>query len=189
MESDTMKRIGLGLGVWLVLATGNPLLAQPGVTAGSLDDEVCTGRGEIQAITVTPLLPYTIGNAVGGLITIPARFRAERSGILQSVRLNIKSLQTAAFDIYQFQTRPTTPFLDKTTPTLVDNDIFLVRPPIQLTTGYSDFGTMTVYGTDAITGARKVGNTPDHFQIITKGTPIFATPFDVQLCLTYLLNY
>jgi len=188
MELDTMKGIGLGLGVWLMLAMGNPLLAQPGVTGGGVEDEVCTGRGEIQAITVTPLLAYTIGNAVGGLITVPVRFRAERSGILQSVRLNIKSLQTATFDIYQFQTRPTAPFLDRTTPILVGNDIFLVRPPIQLTTAYSDFGAMTVYGTDVITGARKIGTTPDYFLIIAKGTPIFATPFDVQLCATYVSN-
>jgi len=184
-----MKRIGLGLGaglgVWLLLATGSPLLAQA-LPAGSVTEEACTGQGQIQAITVTPFLAYASGDVVGGLITIPAILRGGRSGILQSVRLNFKSVQTAEFDIYQFQALPAAAFIDKTRPTLVDNDIFLARPPIQLTTAYSDFGTMTVYGMDAFVGARKAGSTADYFLIITKGTPTFPTPSDMQLCVTYL---
>jgi hypothetical protein len=187
-EWGMMKRTGLGLAIGLLLATESPLPAQPGVAAGGVTDEVCTGQGQVPAITVTPLSAYASGEVVGGLITIPAVFRAGRSGILQSVRLNIKSVQTAEFDVYQFQSLPTAPFIDKATPTVVGSDFFLVRPPIQLTAPYSDFGTMTVYGTDAITGARKAGTTADYFLIITKGAPTFATPVDVQLCVTYLLG-
>jgi len=181
-----MKRVGLGLGVSLLLATGSPLLAQPAATTVGVTEEVCTGLGQIQAVTVTPLSAYASGDAVGGLIAIPAAFRA--SGILQSVRLNIKSVQTTEFDIYQFQSLPTAAFIDKTAPILMGNDIFLVRPPIQLTTAYSDFGSMTVYGMDAIVGARK-GSTADYFVIITRGTPTFATPLDVQFCVTYLSKF
>jgi len=159
------------------------------VTPGGVMDEACSGQGQIQAVTVTPLLAYASGQSVGGLITIPAMVRAGRSGVLQSVRLNIKSVQTAQFDIYQFQSLPTGAFIDRTTPALASSDIFLVRPPIQLTTPYSDFGTMTVYGTDAIVGARKAGSTADYFLIITKGAPTFATPSDVQLCVTYFLDF
>ena len=181
-----MKQVGLGLGVSLLLATGSPLLAQPAVTSVGVTQEACTGQGQIQAVTVTPLSAYASGNAVGGLITIPAVSRA--SGILQSVRLNIKSVQTTEFDIYQFQSLPTAAFIDKTAPILKGDDIFLVHPPIPLMTAYSDFGSMTVYGTDAIVGARK-GSTADYFVIITKGTPTFATPLDVQFCVTYLSKF
>jgi hypothetical protein len=184
-----MKRIGLGLGVWLLLlATVGPLQAQGAAMAG-VTDETCTGQGQIAAITVTPLLAYASGNAVGSLITVPAISRTGQSGVLQSVRLNIKSVQTSEFDIYQFQSPPTATFIDRMSPTLVGNDIFLVRPPIQLTGAYSDFGAMTVYGTDAITGARKGGSAADYFLIITKGAPTFATPSDVQFCVTYFFNF
>jgi hypothetical protein len=47
-----------GIGVWLLLATASPLPAQPALTAGNVSDEVCTGQGQIQAVTVTPLLAY-----------------------------------------------------------------------------------------------------------------------------------
>jgi hypothetical protein len=181
--------LGAGFGVWLLLATGSPLPAQPALTAGSVSDEVCTGQGQIQALTVTPLLAYAIGDVVGGLITIPAISRGGRPGVLMSVRLNIQSIQTAEFDLYQFQSLPTAAFIDRMKPTLVSSDIFLVRPPIQLTTAYSDFGTMTVYGTDTFAGARRAGSTADHLLIITKGTPTFATPSDVQLCVTYFLEF
>src|SRR5262252_7554795 len=131
-----MKRIGLWVVVSLLLATGRAALAQPPVTPGGVTDEACTGQGQIQAVTVTPLLAYASGQSVGGLITIPATVRAGRSGVLQSVRLNIKSVQTAQFDIYQFQSLPTAAFIDRTPPALATSDIFLVRPPIQLTTPY-----------------------------------------------------
>jgi len=183
-----MKRTGLRLAIGLLLATKSPLSAQPGVMAGGVTDEICTGQGQISAITVTPLSAYAFGQVVGGLITIPAMSRAGHSGILQSVRLNIKSVQTAAFDVYQFQSLPTAPFIDRAPPALVGSDFFLVRPPIRLTTPYSDFGNMTVYGTDAITGARKAGPMADYFLIITKGAPTFATPVDVQLCVSYLMG-
>lgn len=106
-----------------------------------------------------------------------------------SVRLNIQSIQTAQFDLYQFQSLPTAAFIDRMKPTLVSSDIFLVRPPIQLTTAYSDFGGMTVYGTDTFAGARRAGSTADYLLIITKGTPTFAAPSDVQLCVTYFLEF
>jgi hypothetical protein len=179
---------GAGFGVCLLLATGSPLPAQPALTTGSVSDEVCTGQGQIQAVTVTPLLAYAIGDVVGGLITIPAISRGGRAGVLMSVRLNIQSIQTAEFDLYQFQSLPSAAFIDKMKPTLVSSDIFLARPPIQLTTAYSDFGSMTVYGTDAFAGARRAGSTADYLLIITKGTPTFATPSDLQLCVTYFLE-
>jgi hypothetical protein len=173
----------------LALVSPASAAGEASVTAGGLTDQACTGQGSIAPIVVTPSAAYASGNAVGGIVTISAMFRQGRTGILQSTRINIKSVQTAEFDIYQFTALPATTINDKATPSLSTADALLVWPPIKLTNNDSTLGTMTVYGSDQLAAARKSSSQSDWFLVVTKGTPTFTTASDVQLCVAYLLDF
>jgi hypothetical protein len=183
-----MKLIGYLLALVVACTWPGALHAQPSAAgpAGGLIDEACTGSGQIPAITVTPASTYLSGDVIGGLITIPAMVNAGHSGILQSIRLNVRSVQTADFDVYQYVSAPTSTFTDRMNPFFNTADAFLVLPPIRLTDGDSGLGPMTVYGSDAITGARKPATQADWFVIITRGSATFTASTDVQFCAAYL---
>jgi hypothetical protein len=156
-----------------------PANSSPVVVAGKTA-EVCVSP------TVTASA-YTAGNIVGGKLTLANAFTAVGSGVLQSVRLTFKSVQTAEFDIYQFSANPTgSTWTDKAAPAIVAADALLARPPIKLFNNSSGLGTHTVYGADAIGRAVSVGATSDYFVIITTGTPTPASTTDVQFCASYL---
>jgi hypothetical protein len=185
----------------LSMAFAAPALADSAVTAGGWTDEACTGVGNQNTpIVVTPSSAYAGGNEVGPLISLRFARKAEgapaRSGIMQSVTLNSKSVQTAEFDVTFFIQQPSVPtvFVDKTTPSINSADVFLVRAPVKLTANWSPFGTHTNYGIDQIARAVKlpsvVTSTPgDGFiwaVITTPGTPTFTSSSDLQLCIGML---
>lgn len=160
------------------------------VTTGSMTREAC------QTLTVTASSAYAAGNQVGQKITLNPVWRSaeqgapDQGGIVQSLRLTSKSVQTATFKAYQFQTNPTaSTWTDKTTPSITGADIQKVHPPLTLSTADSSLGTMTVYGLDGIgritTGA---ANQTDYWILITTGTPTFTTASDLQFCVTYLVD-
>jgi hypothetical protein len=145
---------------------------------GGADNEACASPA-VSAAT------YSAGNSVGGLIALPNAFSSANSGVLQSVRLTIKSTQTAEFDIVFFSAQPSTVFADKTTPALVASDAFLAQPPIKLTNNFSALGTDTVYGLDNIgRGIKEVGSTA-YAVVISVGAPTFASASDIQFCASW----
>jgi hypothetical protein len=164
------------------------------VTAGGWTDESCTGQGKNTALTVTASSAYTLGNEVGPLLALQFA-RTEQgtpaqSGILQSMTLNSKSVQTAEFDITFFIQQPAFPavFADKTTPSINVADVFLVRGPIKLTANWSPFGTHTNYSLDQIARTVKLppGGGTIWAVITTPGTPTFTAATDLQLCIGML---
>ena len=146
---------------------------------GGVTNEVCVSP------TVTAGA-YTAGNVVGGLITFPNAFLTANTGVLQSVRLTSKSVQTAEFDITFFSSLPATVFTDKTAPSIVAADVLLTQPPIMLTNNFSGLGTHTVYGADGIGRAVNEVGSSAYALITTAGTPTFASTSDVQLCAAWL---
>jgi hypothetical protein len=147
---------------------------------GGVDNEVCV------LPTITSGSAYAAGNSIGGLIVLPNSFLTANSGALQSVRLTIKSTQTAEFDIVFFSAQPSTVFADKTTPALVASDAFLAQPVIKLTNSFSGLGgNTTIFGADNINrGVQEVGSAA--FALITTpGTPTFASTSDLQLCASW----
>jgi hypothetical protein len=166
------------------LMLASPALAQAPPNymgrVGGVTKEVCVSP------TVTASSAYTAGNAVGALITFPSAFLSANSGILHSVRLTSKSVQTAEFDVSFFSALPTTAFADKTAPAIAAADVALVQPPIKLTNNYSGLGTHTVYGADGISRPVNTVGTSAYALIITTGTPTFTSASDIQLCASWL---
>jgi hypothetical protein len=149
-----------------------------------------TVAGKTTEVCVTPTVTasaYTTGNVVGGKITLANAFGSLGTGILQSVRLTFKSVQTAEFDAYEFSANPTgSTWTDKAAPAIVAADALLAKPPIKLFNQASGLGTHTVYGADAIARAVSEGGTSDYFIITTIGTPTPASTTDMQFCASYL---
>ena len=156
---------------------------------GGLTREACV------VPTVTSGSAYASGNSMGGLLQLNPAWRTsiqgapDSGGIVQSIRVSFKDVQTAAFKVYQFTANPSnTTWTDKVTPAINAADVFTVRPPISLATGDSGLGTMTVYGSDAVARAHVGSGTIDYWVVVTTGTPTLATTTDMQFCVTYLLD-
>jgi|GEM_PF-2525047 len=137
--------------------------------------------------TVTATAAYTAGNEVGGLMTFASIFDAQQSGILQSVRIRCKSVQTAGFKLYLFTANPTnSTWTDKSTPAINAADIPAVVGPFNLVTADSGLGTETTYELDGIGAAILSSTTSLYGVLVTIGTPTFASTSDVTVELTVL---
>jgi hypothetical protein len=143
--------------------------------------------GVTQEVCVTPAVTagaYSAGNVVGGLITLPAAFLIANSGVLQSIRLTVKSVQAAEFDVTFFSAQPSaaSTFNDHAAPAIAAADVPLAQPPVKLITSFSGL-VATVYGADNIgRGFKEIG--PSLYAIITTpGTPTFTSTTDLQLCV------
>ena len=149
-------------------------------TTGDAHAEVCV------VPTVTSGSAYTTGNVVGGLLAFSSGVRSQYlAGIIQSVRLETNTVQTAEFDVTFFQAQPAaSTWTDKTAPSIQTTDKVLVYPPVKLTNNYSGLGTHTVYGADSINRSVHLGATTLYSVITVVGTPTFGSTTDLQLCVT-----
>ena len=158
-------------------------------TTGGLTREACV------VPTVTSGSAYAAGNSLGGLLQLNPAFRAQAQGapdsggVIQSVRIAFKDVQTAAFKAYEFTAQPSnSTWTDKATPAIAAGDVLLVRPPITISNNDSGLGTMTVYGADALARAHVGAGTIDYWVVVTTGTPTLGSTTDMQFCVTYLLD-
>lgn len=145
---------------------------------GGVTTEVC-------AVPVVTAGLYAAGNSVGGLIVLPNAFLSANAGILTSIRLTIKSVQTVEFDVTLFSSLPSTTFTDHAAPAIVAADTLLAQPTIKLTNNSSVLGTMTVYGSDNIGRAIKQAGSAAYAVVVTTGTPTLASISDLQLCASF----
>ena len=82
-----------------------------------------TGRQSV-VVAATPAVTagsaYTAGNIVGGLLRFANCFRAAQpTGLLQSVQIVSKSVQTTGFKLYLFSQQPThTTWTDRSAPNI-----------------------------------------------------------------------
>ena len=146
---------------------------------GGVTTEVCV------VPVITPSSAYTAGNAVGPLIAFPNAFLSANTGVLQSVRLTSKSVQTAEFDVTFFSALPATVFTDYAAPAIVAADALLAQPPIKLINNNSGLGG-TTYGLDSISRPVNEAGSTAYAVITTPGTPTFASATDLQLCASWL---
>lgn len=178
-----MRRLLIGLSLLLSSAA----FGQGVSTVGGLTVEVCSSPAVITTA-------YTTGNVVGGLISLVPTFRGTGSGapdaggITQSVRINLKDVQTATFKAYEFTSLPTTTFTDNGTASLSTADKLKVLGPIALSSPDSGLGTHTVYQTDAIARAHVASGATDYWVVVVTGTPTFASASNFQFCAAYLVD-
>lgn len=139
----------------------------------------------VVAPTVTAAA-YTAGNVVGGLMTFANVFDSANSGMLQSIRVRSKSVQTTPLKLYLFAASPTGTYTDKTAPAASAADALAIIGPFPLTSADSGLGTETTWVLDAI-GAAIVGASANLYGVlVATGSPTWASTSDISVELTTL---
>lgn len=137
--------------------------------------------------TVTSASAYAAGNAVGGKMTFAGVFDSANSGILQSIRVRSKSIQTTGLKLYLFTSDPTnTTWTDKTAPSVNVADLPNLVGPFTLGSPDSGLGTETTWTLEGIGAAIVASGTGLFGILVATGTPTWASTTDVTVELTTL---
>ncbi len=169
-------------------ADATTAIAVQGVTGGK-PVGVSTRTGmSTGTVTVSTSPAYSINDVVGGLITFASTVGTAGSGVLQSMRLNMKSIQTAAFDLYIFNANPTaSTFTDNAGANINVADFDKVIGVFSFSTNKSGLGTHTNYNLDGVAKAFSIpSGTTLYGVIITLGTPTFASTSDVSATIVVM---
>lgn len=150
--------------------------------------------GRTVEVCVTPNV--TTGNAygtnfvIGGKLTFPSAFTATGTGILQSVTVTIKKLETSGFTFTPFKSDPSASTW--TDAAIAADDVTKAKTAISLTAssvmGASGY---TVAGADALGMAIATGGT-SMYGILTANAALttnFGSATDVQVCITILQDF
>jgi len=125
--------------------------------------------------SVTPTITagaYTAGQEVGGLMTFAVG--GAGSGILESISVTCKSVQTTPLKLYIFDTNPTnSTWTDHSTPAINALDVPFVKGVFSLLNPDSGLGTHTIWNLDGI-AASFIGSNL-YGILVTVGTPTFAS--------------
>lgn len=133
--------------------------------------------------SVTPTITagaYTAGFEVGGLMTFAVG--GAGSGVLQSIKVTCKSVQTTALYLNIFDTNPSnSTWTDHAAPAINAADVFSLIGAYPLTSPYSGLGTHTVWTLDGI-GASFVGANL-YGVLVAVSTPTFASTTGITVKL------
>jgi hypothetical protein len=141
-----------------------------------------------QAPAITSGSAYAAGNVVGGLLTFAGMARAAgQGGVLQSALLRDKSGQSASYDLFLFDSAPTTPG-DKTAVALSAADLAKCVGVVPLSgTALGAASTMGVISSLGVGLAFRLGaGTSLYAILVTRGTPTYAGTADVSVDLVVL---
>jgi hypothetical protein len=148
--------------------------------------------GKTVSVCVTPTV--TVANAyganfvVGGLLTFANAFTATGTGVIQTVAVTIKKVETTAFTFVPFAANPTnTTWTNAAVANINVADVPAVRGASSLT-NYSGLGTHTIASLAGIGQAFAPGTTTLYGVLIAGGTLTnnFTTTSDVQVCVKIL---
>ena len=132
--------------------------------------------------TVTASSAYTAGYVVGGLLSFTSAFGAANSGLLESIVISLKSVQTCGFKLYLFTDNPSgSTTTDKAALSVAAADITKQAGVYTLASTIADSGggTSTVYNLDAIGKVIVSASTTLYAVLVTTATPTFAATSDV----------
>jgi hypothetical protein len=146
--------------------------------------------GKTAKVSVSPTVTaaaYATGNVVGGKITFSAALLAAGSGVLESIWLKIKTVQTATFQLSLFDSNPTnSTWTDKAAPAINVADLPFLIGTYALGPASSVLGTETIYNLNAIAQAINAGATTLYGILTVTGTPTFGSTSDVTISLGIL---
>jgi len=167
--------------------------------AGSVSVVPASDVGGISSVTVSPaitsIIPYVTGNQVGGLMTFSSAVNSiTYSGVIDSIVIKSKSIQTSGFNLYLFKTNPTSStWTDKITPAINASDIpYLIGVYSFDATDDSGLGTITLYQSSSTLGN---GNSPKaivltssnlYGVLVATGTPTFNSTSDISVTVNIL---
>jgi hypothetical protein len=146
-----------------------------------------------KVLTATPTVSaspaYSTGDNVGGKITLTEVARAAMgSGLIQSVVITSKSLQTATFDVIFFNSDPSgSTFTDNAAQALVDADLSKVIGVAQCTTVVA-LSAESIHQASglALPFALTGGATTIYAAIVVRGTPTLGSTSDIHLSVRIL---
>jgi hypothetical protein len=146
--------------------------------------------GKTAKVSVSPTVTasaYATGNVVGGKITFSNALLTAGSGVLESIWLKIKTVQTATFQLSLFDSNPTnSTWTDKAAPAINVADLPFLIGTYALSTPLSVLGTETIYTLDAIGHAINAGATTLYGILTVTGTPTFGSTSDISVALGIL---
>lgn len=122
------------------------------LSAGTAVIGTVTSRSAMTAVTPTVTASaYSAGNVVGGLLTFTNMLDTSLSGILHSVRVVCKSVQTTQLKLYIFNANPTgSTFTDKSAPSIAAADFDKLIGRWTLDSPDSGLGTHTVWNLENV---------------------------------------
>ena len=142
------------------------------------------------SVTVTPTVTaaaYSTGNEVGGLLTFTSAVGAALGGIVQSIAVTSKSIQTTGLKLYLFSANPSnSTWTDKSTPAINVADLPGLLGSYTLGSADSGLGTMTVWNLDGISKSFRSTTTSLYGVLVAVGTPTFASTSDVSVTVSVL---
>lgn len=129
----------------LVVAAGSSTIGNVGINAGT--NNIGNVGGKTVAVTVTPTVTtanaYGVNYVVGGLLTFANAFTSKGSGIIQTVTVTCKRVETMGFTFFLFAGNPSnTTWTDAAVAAINSADISIARGPISLVSSNA-LGTMT----------------------------------------------
>lgn len=179
----------------LVVAAGSSTIGNVGLNAGT--NNIGNVGGKTVAVTATPTVTtanaYGINFVVGGLLTFPNAFTAKGSGIIQSVTVTCKRIETMGFTMFFFAGNPSnTTWTNAAVANINAADINLVRGPITLAPSVMNssnaLGTMTVSSAFGLGLAMSPGVTSLYGVLLSNGslTNNFTSTSDISVTVTVL---
>jgi hypothetical protein len=145
-----------------------------------------------KALTATPTVStsaYTSGDNVGGKVTLSDVCRGQMgSGLIQSVVITSKSIQTATFDVVFFNADPSgSTFTDNVAQAIVDADLSKIIGVAQCTTVVALAAESIHQATGlALPFALSGGATTLYAAIIVRGTPTLGSTSDIWISVRVL---
>lgn len=145
-----------------------------------------------KVLTATPTVStsiYASGDNVGGKVTLTEVARAAMgSGLIQSVVITSKSLQTATFDVIFFNSDPSgSTFTDNVAQAIVDADLSKVIGVAQCAT-VVPLAAESIHQASglALPFALSGGATTIYAAIVVRGTPTLGSTSDIYLSVRIL---
>lgn len=174
----------------LITALGSPFQAGGALGAGTAGIGNVGGKTTMICVTptVTATNSYGTNYVVGGLLTFSNLWTATGTGVLQSVVVTIKKVETSGFTFVPFNSNPSnTTWTDAAVAAINAADVAAVREPITLS-AYSGLGTHTVASAVGIGQAMAPASTTQYGVLIANAalTNQFGSTSDVQVCAKVL---
>lgn len=148
--------------------------------------------GKTVSVCVTPTVTasnsYGTNYVVGGLLTFANAYTSTGSGVLQSVVVTIKKVETSGFTFFPFNSNPSnTTWTDAAVANINAADVAAQREPVSLSAS-SQLGTATVAWQTGLGQAMAPGTTSLYGVLIANAalTNQFGSTSDVQVCVKVL---
>ena len=124
---------------------------------------------------------------MGGLLTFTNAFGALNTGILNSLSITSKTVQTTGLKAYVFNANPSsTTWTDHAAPAINAADVSKLVGVFNLGNPDSGLGTHTVWTLDGIAKSMTAGGTSLYVVLVVTGTPTFTSTTDIVVTASVL---